>query len=65
MGLTDVDYSLLDTPTNLSGRTVVTSLEGWSRSGTLVEFQSPPKERRVVSPHLETESTVETAGVGC
>ena len=35
---TDVDYSLLDTPTNLNGRTVVTSLEGWPRSGTLVEF---------------------------
>ena len=58
---TDVDYSLLDTPTNLNGRTVVTSLEGWSRSGTLVEFQTPPKERRVVSSHLETESSVETA----
>ena len=55
-----MDYSLLDTPTNLNGRTVVTSLEGWSRSGTLVEFQTPPKERMVVGPHRGTESAVET-----
>ena len=60
---TDVDYGLLDTPTNLIGRTVVTNLEGWSRSGTLAEFQSPPRERRMVSSHLETESGVETADI--
>ena len=50
---TDVDYSLLDTPTYRKGGSVVTSLEGWSRSGTLVEFQTPPKERMVVAPQRE------------
>ena len=53
---TDVDYSLLDTPTNLNGRRLVTSHEGWSRSATLVELQISPKEKMVVLLQGATES---------
>ena len=51
--------------TNLNGRRVVTSHEGWSRRTTLVELPITPKEKRVVSLQGATKSLIETAELIC
>ena len=50
---TDVDYSLLDTPTNLSSKRVVTNHGGWSGRATPVECQLS-KEEIIVDSLLGT-----------